>query len=283
MRLDESPRYAVTLPISPVKSLTLPPRSPSFLDYLRHLPPSNRLLFESLELLVPLATLLATLGGTVLSRIPSSKCHGVCDGTEVLSCMAFAWVLAGPDGLRLAQCASPAFGSQASSYRAEGYGLVSLVKFLSFLKRFCTSAQPWRIRLAADNLRFITKVNQAIAYETPYPSVTLDPAYDLIEEVVQTVRLASLDATFAHVLGHQDSSTSVANLDLPSQLNVEADHLAGVFRQANPTPRTHVPRLSSNRAQLHLSGHTITRKYRSAICYQKTAPTLEAYMRKNFG
>jgi hypothetical protein len=161
--------------------------------------------------------------------------------------------------------------------------VVSLVRFLSFLKRFCSSPQPWRIRLAADNLGFITKVNQAMAYESPYPNVTMDPDYDLIKEVVQTVRLASLDVTFAHVLGHQDSSTSVADLNLPSQLNVEADHLAGVFRQANPTPRTHVPPLSSNRAQLHLAGHTITRKYRSAIRYQKTAPTVEAYMRNKFG
>ena len=73
LSLDASPMYTVTLPISPAKSSTLPPPSPSFLAYLSHLPPSDRLLFESLELLVPLATLLATLDETVLSRTPSSE------------------------------------------------------------------------------------------------------------------------------------------------------------------------------------------------------------------
>jgi hypothetical protein len=276
--------YSVILPIFPVRqppSLTLPS---SFLESLHQLPlPGDRHLFESLELLVSPEDLIAALDETVLSTNSSTRCHGVSDGTEVHSCMAFAWVFAGPDGRRLAQCASPAFGSQASSYRAEGYGVVSLVKFLSFLKIFCLSEQSWRIKIAADNQSFIGKVNQALAYDTPFPNVTMDPDYDLIAEVVHTVRQSNLDVTFVHVLGHQDAQKAFADLDLPSQLNVEADQLAGVFRQAHPTPRPCVPRLSTNRAQLHLSGKTITRQYRSAIRYQKTAPTLEAYMTKKFG
>jgi hypothetical protein len=281
--LDDWSEYSLLLPIPWAHVLPTPSIPASFPDYLHELPlAGDRLLFESLELRVPLDELIATLDATATSRNPSTRCHGVSDGTEDNSCMSFAWVLAGPDGRRLAQCASPAFGSQASSYRAEGYGVVSLVKFLSFLKRFCLSGRSWRVKIGADNESFITKVNQAMAYETPFPNVTMDPDYDLIAEVVQTVRLSTLAVSFVHVLGHQDSRTDFDDLDLPSQLNVEADRLAGVFRQAHPSPNPYVPRLSTNRAQLHLSGNSITRKYRSAIRYQKTAPTLEAYMTKKF-
>jgi hypothetical protein len=95
------------LPIPLVSVTPIRPIPRSFLDHLHQLPlSSDRHLFESPELLVSLVDLLATLDATVLSRTPSHQCHGVSDGTEVQSCMAFAWVLAGPDGCRLAQCAS---------------------------------------------------------------------------------------------------------------------------------------------------------------------------------
>jgi hypothetical protein len=54
--LDVSPWYSLTLAFSQVKSFTLPSQSTSFLDYLHHLPPSDRLLFESLELLQDIAS-----------------------------------------------------------------------------------------------------------------------------------------------------------------------------------------------------------------------------------
>jgi N-acetyl-beta-hexosaminidase len=94
--------------------------------------------------------------------------------------------------------------------------VVSIVKFLAFLKLFCLSERPWRIQIAADNQSFITKVNQAMAYEKPFPNVTMDPDYDLIAEVVHTVRESNpnLDVTFVHVLGHQDARTEFADLSL---------------------------------------------------------------------
>jgi hypothetical protein len=253
-----------------------------FKDHLQQLPPTERRLFQSIEFLTPVATLLAALEETVGGTTPSTTCHGVSDGTEVHSSMAFAWVLSDAHGRRLVQCSGPAFGSQASSYRAKGYGVVSMTRFIQRLKWFSESSSRWRLTFASDNKGFIIKATQAMSYNVPYPNVLMDSDYDLVDEVVHAVRNAQIKATFEHVLGHQDDGTAFEELDLLSQLNVEADRLADVFRQNDPSCRPYVPRSPNNTAQLHLSGQTITRHYRSALRYQKTAPILESYMRKKF-
>jgi hypothetical protein len=279
---EQPDQYAILIPMHMYITAPPPAIPNDFQAYLQQLPPSDLQLFQSLELLVPVTTLIAALDESARGTSYRTTCKGVSDGTEVQSSMAFAWVLSDPNGRRLVQCAGPAFGSQSSSYRAEGYGIVSITKFIDCLKAFSKSSYQWRLSFAADNQGFITKVTQALAYTTPYPNVMMDSDYDLVDEVVHAVRRAQIVAEFHHVLGHQDDNTAFADLGLLSQLNVEADRLAGVFRQSHPCARPYVPRLSHNTAQLHLSGQTITRHYRSAISYQKTAPILESYMRKKF-
>jgi hypothetical protein len=97
--LDDWSEYSLLLPIPWAHVLPTPSIPASFPDYLHELPlAGDRFLFESLELRVPLDELIATLDATATSRNPSTRCHGVSDGTEDNSCMSFAWVLAGPDG-----------------------------------------------------------------------------------------------------------------------------------------------------------------------------------------
>jgi hypothetical protein len=88
--------------------------------------------------------------------------------------------------------------------------------------------------------------------------------------------------TFSHVKGHQDSGTSVESLDLPAQLNVEADHGANAFRAAYPAHRPLVPRLGHNRAQLHIGGRTINGKYRQEIRLAKSEGPLRAYIMRTY-
>ena len=44
--------------------------------------------------------------------------------------MSFGWALSLPDGTCLATCSGPAYGAKQSSFRVEGYNLLSLVHFL---------------------------------------------------------------------------------------------------------------------------------------------------------
>jgi hypothetical protein len=112
---EQLDRYTIRIPIHPYISESPPAIPPDFVEYLQTLPSSDRHLFQSMELLVPVTTLIEVLDETARGTSSNTTCQGVSDGTEVHSSMAFAWVLSDPQGRRLAQCAGPAFGSQACS------------------------------------------------------------------------------------------------------------------------------------------------------------------------
>ena len=62
---------------------------------------------------------------------------------------------------------------------------------------------------------------------TPPKYETLEPEFDLVEEIYATHQRYNIAASFQHVKGHQDGSKELRSLPLPAQLNVEADSLAG--------------------------------------------------------
>ena len=68
-------------------------------------------------------------------------------------------------------------------------------------------------------------------YYDPYPNVTLDPEFDLTEEIYKTHKQYNINASFQHVKGHQDASIDVQDLTLDAQLNVEADHLNAFYKE----------------------------------------------------
>ena len=53
------------------------------------------------------------------------------------------------------------------------------------------------------------------------------PERDLIEAIVSTIKILG-NVQLEHVKGHQDSNKPLHQLPLPAQLNVAADHLAGI-------------------------------------------------------
>jgi hypothetical protein len=196
--------------------------------------------------------------------------------------MSFAWVLALPCGTRVATCAGPVFGFRESSYRSEGYGVLSAVRFVFHLFRFCECIPTWSYDYMADNQGLLTAILQDSQYSEPFPNTTLEPDWDIRNEIKATLKLIGRPTTFTHVKGHQDEGQSVASLDLPAQLNVEADREANAFRAAYPQHRPRVPRLGHNRAQLHIRGSTINGKYHREIRLAKSEGPLRAYIMQKY-
>jgi hypothetical protein len=73
-----------------------------------------------------------------------------------------------------------------------------------------------------------------------------------------------------HVKGHQDDDVDYNDLPLDAQLNCDADYEAAYHQSVYESYRPLVPRITTNNAQLHLSGKTIS----EAI----TTPALLAYI-----
>jgi hypothetical protein len=55
---------------------------------------------------------------------------GVSDEAEKFKCAAFGWMISRTNGHRLVRCVGPVYGADLSSYRAIGYGFLSMLRLL---------------------------------------------------------------------------------------------------------------------------------------------------------
>ena len=75
----------------------------------------------------------------------------------------------------------------------------------------------------------ITHLQQHQEFQFQYPNNTLRGEYDLTEEIYILHQTHNLSSSFEHIKGHQDKCTSLDNLPLRAQMNVQADKLAEDF------------------------------------------------------
>eukprot|EP00957_Ditylum_brightwellii_P163888 12477096-Ditylum_brightwellii.AAC.1 len=123
----------------------------------------------------------------------------------------------------------------------------------------------WMVEFYADNNRVIQRINTQLSYPYDYPSNTLEYNWDLIKEIIVTVKPFPCLLTFAHIKGHQDDTKKYKGLDQKSQQNVDADTLAGAYNVAHDQQRIYVPSVHANPAQLQVQGKTITSHYVTKI------------------
>jgi hypothetical protein len=71
-------------------------------------------------------------------------------------------------------------------------------------------------------------------------------------------------------------------LPLNAQLNVDADEEAGIYQHTFPLQRPIIPRLPSNRAQLHIAGKVIPSKLKKRIREAFTVPPYMLYLQDRF-
>jgi hypothetical protein len=206
----------------------------------------------------------------------------VSDGSSAKGSMSFGWKCVLSDGTPIAEASGPAYGSKATSYRSEGYGLTSATTFFVHLFKFCGVPPCWSFQFVSDNLGLITRINHLIRYPEHFPNITLQPDWDLIRAIQIAICALGRPSTFDHVKGHQDDHHDYEDLSLEARLNVDADSLAGQFRRNDSSVRPLVPRVSSNYAQLQIDGKTISGSYRQAIRRATSFAPLYSYIqRKN--
>ena len=174
------------------------------------------------------------------------------------------------------------YGAKQSSYRSEGYGVLSPTRFILHLFQYHQCEPKWNYQYSADNQSFLTKLTDDLTYEQPFPNTTLEPDWDLRQQIKETILEIGRPSEFIHVKGHQDRKVAYELLPFEAKLNVDADLEAVRFNTDHPEPRPLVPRLPCNRAQLIVQGQTVTGHYRSALRYANLAPPLQEYMLAKF-
>jgi hypothetical protein len=208
-----------------------------------------------------------------LSNPAGDSILAVSDGSHVHDRIAFGWTIRNHAGLEVACSHGPGWG-QGSSHRAEGYGFLSVVLFITRITEFCMWQQPLSFQFFSDNNGLLSRVKQRVSYgDILYPNETLRPDWDIVEQIASFIQSSIHTITIDHVKGHQDDDKAYEELSPEAQMNVDADELAGEYIHEHFSPRPQAPMLPTTRCQLILRGTTVTSHYNTTIIRSASSTT----------
>ena len=282
--VDVTPYYQGTWGITRTyRQFSVPPETPltnhnSLLDFIQTLPPWEKPLLENLELL-------GCHQQDLFEMIQTDTLLICSDGSKDRHRASFAWYLSDSDGNRMVRCYGPCFGMDPTSYRAEGYGLLSICRLLYHLRdHFQLNLESCSIY--CDNKSIINRIlGRPTKLDRIYPNDKLAAEWDLLMEIWRSLEIFApeMHPTFTHIKGHQDDKKPYDKLELPAQLNVDADKWADDFIRHNPDlDYTRVPMFPSAQVQLQFQQGTVTHKLKRALRIASTTPPLEKALKEKY-
>jgi hypothetical protein len=237
------------------------------------------------------------LSHTIIITDPYTACDCLRDGFKAgsdgsvryHSQGSFGWVLSTDIGERVATGMGPARGSCPTSYRAEACAMLSVLRFLIRLAEYTDMFEQWTGVLVSDSESVLNtlhgKAPLAQATDTrntvpPTAPIILDvlcPDWDVLIEIQMAMsRLPGVTMQF--IKGHQDRTAAYLRLPLLAQLNVDADHMAGLYQDDHGNERPCV--IMSPRAGVHLEfpSGTVLSHYARSLRRECTTEPLQRYL-----
>lgn len=252
---------------------------PTILGYLKDLEPWESDLYGTYELLVSQADLLEMLASEAL--IFSS------DGSAQEEKASFGWILATTQGMRLLKISGPALGKKPTSYRAEGYGVLSVYRFIYRVKSYFLDGRVLpKHTVICDNQSMVGQTSSLPPTWEKVPNKSKASDWDVLAQIWETLNLlAEVERPrVEHIKGHQDDHKPYDSLSLKAQLNCDADELADRYINTHPNrdySQAHV--FPANGALLELPGGSVTHNIKRELKEARTRPMLEQYiMKKEF-
>ena len=211
----------------------------------------------------------------------------VSDGSQKRHQLSYGWVYGTSNGVVYAEQSGRGYGTP-TSHRAEGWGMLSGALFLAHLHQYINMSQPppllsTPLQFYSDNNGLVQRINKRRQYKSSYPNSTLEPDWDIIEQIYSTSQLIPhYDITYTWVQGHQDATTT--NLPVEAMYNVRADKLAGKVRHPHEN-RIQNPSwlLPVEKCRLIISGAPVHSNYIHEIRKAATLPPYLKYMRGRHG
>ena len=174
------------------------------------LPSWEQPLLTGLTLQVPMPELLQKLQSPILVAS---------DGSVNEHRSSFGWILATREGQRLLSSRGPAPGAKPTSYRAEGIGILSVLRcFLHLQQLYNISISG---TLLCDNKSMLDRTRAHADLKQSNPNSTLESEWDVIAEIWSTILAGSFagNLSFVHIKGHADKHKKYDKLTLRQQLN----------------------------------------------------------------
>ena len=250
----------------------------TFSEYLTTLPSHEFLLLEHHEILCgdvfDASILLGHLDNVLL----------VSDGGALEKFGSYGWVLGLNDGTRIAQGSGSVYGYDPKSYRAEGYGAKAGTLFLLRLFQYCDCQLPKNeaFEFYCDNQGLLKKLEYLRSHDNAIYASCMHSEWDIVSTLHLLHNKFHILPSLTHVKGHQDSKRHSSHLELPAQMNVEADMLATLALQNWGSPKSIVPFDPLSVVMLSIKGRAVTRNLESTIRLQQHIPPLRLYYRQRF-
>ena len=253
----------------------------TFFEFINSLPEWERELLQFLEL----ASDAFTVGLAISYGIRAVSDGSVWNDNQG----AFGWTMSTDQGERIARCMGPARGVHIDSYRAEAYGMLSVLRFLKRLTEFIGQGDAWHGIIATDSQSLLDTIMdgkykqetndepQSCAVKPLRYLDVMAPDWDITSSIVTTAQsMPGLEMQY--IRGHQDRTHSYEQLSLLAQLNVDADEMATQYQRHHGNPRPHVLLTDTAGVGLSTSDGSITKNFAQTIRYQASAPELQQYI-----
>jgi exonuclease III len=217
------------------------------------------------------------------SDIISDSFKAVSDGSVLYNMEgSYGWTMRNVHGDSIAQGMGPVTGNQLNSYRAEGVGLLALLRFLYRLAKFTGAiTESWEGVIATDSLSILQALAGQGAVDTedeqpeeqqgagdtaiyPVRFDVLKADWDVLIEI-QAMTKHFPAVKMMHVKGHQDQDMDYEDLSEYAQMNVQADELANQYHQRHGDVSFTAPLMPLTCVQLDIQQGTVTRKFTKTL------------------
>ena len=130
----------------------------------------------------------------------------------------------------------------------------------------------------------VPRITSELKRKYPDPYSTLHPDWDVIQNLVSTVKSFGDDCSYKAqwIKSHQDDSRPAHELSLAARMNCAADKYEGDFQTMEYRERREVPIITGSGAQLSIDGAAITSRYKQAIRDALSLPSYFAYLENRF-
>jgi hypothetical protein len=208
----------------------------------------------------------------------------VSDGGAKDDLGSFGWELAIGRTV-LWTCKGPTFGLDPRSFRAESYGLISVLVFLDHYLQFfhvIVSATVEHL-FYCDNKGLINRIDSSMNYSWTNPNHCLASESDLESGILEILRRLPFKLSLNHVKGHQDEATAVEDLPWEAQMNCHADEYATDYLDNWSEPSKIVPFIPASNASISIAGATITRNVARRLRLAAGSPDIEKHLKHKHG
>ena len=196
------------------------------------------------------------------------------DGSAKTNARTFDWIISTLSGRRILSNIGVTNGYDCYSYRSESTAIVSILYLLRYLSLFYTKHHKNVITIFTDGEAFLKGYKKFQYYSdigaTPLTQF-MCAEWELLNEIHCLLKKLSFTIKFEFVKSHQDKELKCELLELPAQLNVDADKLAEDRRLQTISSPLYAPNLPNTKLQLLIDNCTITKKMASQIEQQYQA------------